>query len=210
MTMNNLLLGTAVTLSGIALAISGFTAYQVSSLRQGFEAAQISAEREPILADTPSNSQTSNREEENLRGSETNATPDGQIPEGNSGIRSGEYVQPAYGGRAEVELLSVKRIQDPDSQTSDVVSVQFRFRRLSGRAELGDNIWLRNARARNPETSEEYKPLQQRYTDRIQLRALSVGASADAYVWFNVREGVNSLDISIPETATFQNVPISS
>jgi hypothetical protein len=57
-----------------------------------------------------------------------------------------------------VELLSVKRIQDPELKTRDVVNVQLRIRRMKPeRATGSDTITIGSTTARNPDTSETYK-----------------------------------------------------
>ncbi|MEP0871706.1 hypothetical protein NDA01_17985 [Trichocoleus desertorum AS-A10] len=44
----------------------------------------------------------------------------------------------------------------------------------------------------------------------ISLFQLRLSASADAYVWLRIPEGVNAIDIFIPETAAFKDVPIAN
>ncbi len=65
--------------------------------------------------------------------------------------------------------------------------------------------------ARNPETSETYKAVSfDRSTGGVSLFLMRAGSSADAYVWLRVPEGVNTIDIFIPDTAAFKNIPISN
>jgi hypothetical protein len=35
-------------------------------------------------------------------------------------------------------------------------------------------------------------------------------ASTDAYIWLRVPDGINNLDIFVPDTVAFKNVPISN
>jgi len=56
-------------------------------------------------------------------------------------------------------LLSVKRIQDPELKTRDVVNVQFRIRRLADQVGGQNIISPGQTTARNPDTSETYKPV---------------------------------------------------
>ncbi|MBD1837257.1 hypothetical protein [Coleofasciculus sp. FACHB-501] len=127
-------------------------------------------------------------------------------------IQPGQFVQPALGTKGQVELLSVKRIQDPESRNRDVVNVQMRVRRLSAdRVVGGDIITVGGTTGRNPETSETYKAVDliNRSTGTVSLFQLRPQASADAYVWLRVPENVNSIDLYVPEVQAFKNVPIS-
>jgi hypothetical protein len=68
-------------------------------------------------------------------------------PSTSKAIQPGHFVQNALGNKAQVELLSVKRIQDPELKTRDVVNVQLRIRRMEPeRATGSDTIyhWLDN------------------------------------------------------------------
>lgn len=129
------------------------------------------------------------------------------------GILPGQYVQNALGTKAGVELLSLKRIKDPELGTRDVVNVQMRIRRITPENPNGmDMITVGSTTARNPDTSETYKPVDliKRSTGTVSLIQMRPRSSVDAYVWLRVPEGVNTLDIFIPETAAFKNVPISN
>lgn len=135
-----------------------------------------------------------------------------QVPSSNTPIQPGQYLQPAFGTKAKVELLSVKRIQDPELRTRDVVNVQMRVRRIEPEKVYGgDVINIGATTARNPETSETYKVASfDRSTGSVSLFLMRAGSSADAYVWLRVPEGVNTIDIYVPDTQAFKNVPISN
>jgi hypothetical protein len=141
-----------------------------------------------------------------------NASPN---PANATDIQLGQFVQPALRNNAEVELLTVKRIQNPDiASRRDVVNVQFRVRR-TGDPGGGDGMYAFDTTARNPDTSEVYKAYgaadgNQRSTGNISMYKVSKGASVDAYVWLEVPEGVNILDIYIPKTQVLKNVPIAN
>jgi hypothetical protein len=198
----------AVVLSTMALLVGGFSAYQVFTLQEkindlsnkiGETANQASTttpqtQIPPVESSSPS-----------INDSEVN---------NNSEIQSGQYVQKALGTKAEVELLNVKRIKDPETGTSDVVNVQMRVRRLATDNVNGatDIIFVGQTTARNPDTNETYKVVDaiKRSTGSIILYNMRPRASVDAYVWLRVPEGTNSLDIFIPQTAAFQNIPISN
>lgn len=138
-------------------------------------------------------------------------TTTAQAPSSNIAVQPGQFVQPAFGTKGQVELLSVKRIQDPEIGIQNVVNVQMRIRRVEPDRVYGsDAISIGGTTARNPDTSETYKAVSyDRSTGSVSLFLMRPGASADAYVWLRVPEGVNTLDIFVPDTAAFKNVPIS-
>lgn len=128
-------------------------------------------------------------------------------------IQPSQFVQNALGTKAQVELLSLKRIKDPEAGTRDVVNVQIRIRRITTENPSGlDMINIGTTTARNPDTSETYKAIDsiKRSTGVVGLFSMRPRSSVDGYVWLRVPEGVNSIDIYIPETAAFKNVPISN
>lgn len=66
--------------------------------------------------------------------------------------------------------------------------------------------------ARNPQTSETYAAVNGQSTGSVSLFSMRLDnqTSADAYVWLQVPEGVNTINIYVPSTQAFQNVPISN
>jgi hypothetical protein len=109
-------------------------------------------------------------------------------------------------------LLSLKRIKDPGTGNRDVVNLRMRVRRVATDGVVGsDIISIGSTTARNPDTSETYKAVSlDRSTGTVSLFQVRANSSADAYVWLRVPEGVNNLDIFVPDTAAFQSVPISN
>lgn len=156
----------------------------------------------------------------------TNSTPNNSANDGSSTLgkapaatpnvivefQPGTFKQLAYGTKAEVELLSVKRIEDPQTGNRDVVNVQMRIRRLADKVGATDIIGIGQTTARNPVTSETYRAInpRQHSTGTVSLFDIRSGASADAYVWLKVPPGVNNLDIFIPETGAIKSVPVSN
>lgn len=139
--------------------------------------------------------------------------PSAQAPSENIGIQPGQYVQPALGTKGQVELLSVKRIEDPETKARNVVNVQMRIRRIEAdRVSGSDIISVGSTTARNPETSETYQAVNviERSTSAVSLFLMRPGSSADAYLWLRVPEGVNTMNIYVPDTQAFKNVPISN
>lgn len=127
-------------------------------------------------------------------------------------IQPGDFVQKAFGTKAEVELISVNRIQDPKTGNRDVVNVQMRVRRLAENVVGGDIINVGNSTARNPLTTETFAAVDvvERSTGSVSLYQIRPAASADAYVWLRVPESVGVLDIYVPETAAFKSVPVAN
>lgn len=203
--MSTFLSGVAVFLSTVALICGGYAAYEVFTLRQTLNTVNTSTQGNTVTAPIPAVKSIP---------PEPTTSPDKTTPTpaASSALQPGEFVQPAFGNKAEVELLSAKRIKDPETGNLDVVNVQMRIRRqATDGVGGGDIISVANTTARNPETSETYKGISgNRSTGSVSLAQLRPKASADAYIWIRVPNGVNKLDIFVPDTAAFKNVPISS
>ncbi|MEC4818440.1 MAG: hypothetical protein SAK29_35000 [Scytonema sp. PMC 1069.18] len=214
--MSTFLSSVAVLLSTLALMCSGYAAYQVFTLQQKTIADTANSN---ILA---TNSTTPVQKVETVPPStastaspEASAPPSptaSETPKATVAMKPGEFVQPAFGDKAQVELLSVKRIKDPVSANRDVVNVQMRVRRLvEDEIDPNQSIEVFQTSARNPDTSETYKGVDfKRSTGSVVLSNLRPKASADAYVWLRVPNGVDSLDIFVPDTAAFNDVPIAN
>lgn len=201
--MSTFLSGTAVFLSTVALVCGGYAAYEVFTLRQTLNN-NVSIRTENNTATTPISSDKSIPPQ-------PKSSPEATTPAATT-LQPGQFVQPAFGNKAEVELLSVKRIKDPETGNRDVVNVQMRIRRrATDGVGGGDIISVSSTTARNPDTSETYKGVAvNRSTGSVALPQLRPNASADAYVWIRVPNGVTTLDIFVPDAAAFQNVPIAS
>ncbi|WP_449418639.1 hypothetical protein [Phormidium nigroviride] len=127
------------------------------------------------------------------------------------GIKLDKFTSNAYGNKAKIELLSVKRIQDPETDKRDVVNVQMRIRRLTDDRAFKESISIGDTTARDRQTTQVYKSLDpEQSTGQVLLGELKPGASADAYVWLRVPEEVSAIDIYVPQTQAFQNVPIAN
>ncbi|MBW4476172.1 MAG: hypothetical protein KME54_04685 [Tolypothrix brevis GSE-NOS-MK-07-07A] len=203
--MNTFLSGVAVLLSTLALMCSGYTAYQVFTLQQTLNSSKIPTNITPILIpSSPPTPETPTTAPSPVTTPPTTATTSTFTP--------GQFVQPAFGNKAKVELLSLKRIKDPGTGNRDVVNLRVRVRRVAA-DEVADSdiISIGSTTSRNPDTSETYKAVAlERSTGSVSLFQLRANSSADAYVWLRVPEAVNNLDIFVPDTAAFQNVPISN
>ncbi|GAB1543634.1 hypothetical protein NUACC21_63100 [Scytonema sp. NUACC21] len=218
--MSTFLSSVAVLLSTLALLCSGYAAYQVFTLQQTTDVANLKNSDTTATKQTTSTQVTETVTPSNTASApspETTPSPSPTTPaEAKAApsvtIQPGQFVQPAFGNKAQVELLSVKRIKDPETGNRDVVNVQMRIRRLAtDNVNPDEFIGISDTTARNPDTSETYKGVNiKRSTGSVSLSSLRPKASADAYVWLRIPEGVNSLDIFVPDTGAFNNVPIAS
>lgn len=212
--MSTFLSSVAVLLSTLALLCSGYTAYQVFTLQQTLNVANPGNSSATTSAQKTSSVETSNASP-NITPSPletTSPTTTKSTAASGAAIQPGQFVQPAFGNKGQVELLSVKRIKDPQSGNRDVVNVQMRIRRLAADGvNPAESVGISNTTARNPDTSETYKGVNSdRSTGNVSLSSLRPKASADAYVWLRIPEGVNSLEVFVPDTAAFKNVPVSN
>ncbi|BAY97624.1 hypothetical protein NIES37_15680 [Tolypothrix tenuis PCC 7101] len=207
--MSTFLSGVAVFLSTVALLCGGYAAYEVFTLRQTLNTTSTSTQTN--TASPISTKQSVPPEPETTASPSPETTPSPAATSANA-IQPGQFVQPAFGNKAEVEILSAKRIKDPETANRDVINLQMRIRRQATDGVGGsDIISIANTTARNPDTSETYKGVSaNRSTGTVSLAQLRPKASADAYVWIRVPDGVKNVDLFVPDTAAFKNVPISN
>ncbi|MEL7419067.1 MAG: hypothetical protein AAGK10_10925, partial [Cyanobacteria bacterium J06555_3] len=66
----------------------------------------------------------------------------------------------------------------------------------------------KDAKTRNSGTFEEYQTIDDKYTNNTSFRTLPRNAWANAYFWSQVPENVEVVDIIIPFTEIFENIPI--
>lgn len=102
-----------------------------------------------------------------------------------------------------------------NSGECEYVNVKMRVRVLRERSG-GGAAYFRTAEtiARNPgeitEPYTTYEAVSEDYATRpIFMPLIREGASVDAQVFLRVPESVNTIDIYMPETKVFKNVPIS-
>lgn len=129
----------------------------------------------------------------------------------NNGFKPGEFAQLAYGSQARVELISVQRVPDPKSGEPDIVSVQMRISRLEEKIVETNVIKLSETTASNSVSEQTYKPANslENVPLPVALKDIPQNSSIDTYVWLKVPKGVYAIDIFVPETGTFKNVPIA-
>lgn len=213
----------ALLLSSLALLATGLTLFQVSQLRR-----ELSQVRDSLnsLSVANSNAQTQAPLNAQTNGG-TSAiysadVPDysvlptvaplpntTQAPVNNAAIARGKFVQSAFKNKGQIELLKVNRVKGQP----DVVNVQVRVRLLRPQAAVdSDAIYMGGATARNPETSETYQAVNGESTGSVSLYSMRLEnqSSADAYVWLQIPREVSNVDIYLPNTQAFANVPITN
>jgi hypothetical protein len=132
---------------------------------------------------------------------------------GNPMIQPNGLIRKALDNKAQVQLISAQRLNNPELPIRNIVNVKMRVWRLGAKQpNFQDVITVSATTARNPETSETYRAFDflNRATNPVFLFYLRPRTFTDAYVWLQVPEGVKALDIFVPETGTFRNVPISN
>jgi hypothetical protein len=200
--MSNFFSGIAVFASLLALVGSGYSVIQLFSLQQKLDTT-ISQLNNTIKTNPPTT---------NPPPSVNNPSPS-DSSNTSSQIQPGQFVRNAFGNLAQIELLKVNRV--PEQPTK--VNVQIRVRLKPGAENEGGLIlksfYLSEVTARNPANGETYNAdLDKATSGGVNLKVIAINeqASADAYVWLNVPQNVNSIDIYIPNTEAFTNVPISN
>ncbi|MBD3883386.1 hypothetical protein IFO70_16585 [Phormidium tenue FACHB-886] len=211
-------------MSTIALLVSGFALYQTFSTRQmtiapapavvnGSVQAPNSVGAANESTKPPLDTASSPIAVSPATAAPATAAPATATP-ATAGIQPKQFVQPAFGSIGEVELLSVKRIQDPETGKRDVVNVQFRLRRVTNEDAkvLNDILSAGETVARNPETSETYQAVDplKRGTSPILIDSIQPNSSVDGYVWMRIPENVTTVDLLLEQTQAFKNVPIAN
>ncbi len=223
---NKTLAAIALLLSSLALLGTGLTLFQVSQLRQELSQVRdsinsLSAANSNAQTQAPLTAQTNDGTSATYSAVPLNTVPPTtvsptapnptitQAPVSNAGIQPGQFVQPAFKTKGQVELLQVNRVKSQP----DVVNVQVRVRLLRPQEAVGsDAMYIGGATARNPETSETYQAVDDKSTGTVSLYSMKIAnqSSADAYVWLQIPKEVSNVDIYIPNTQAFQNVPIAN
>lgn len=190
----------------LVLAYQLFSRQTVNNNSQSLSPATTAPNTAPVPSST---SQAPNPASTQAQATAPVSNSNAQTAVASSGVQPNQFMQPALNNKAQVELLKVNRI--PGQR--DVVNVQVRIRAIRPEKAVGsDAIYMGGATARNPETSETYESVSSKSTGSVSLftMRLEKQSSADAYVWLRVPEGVNTIDIYLPNTQAFKNVSIAS
>ncbi|XGV98211.1 MAG: hypothetical protein ACAF41_04605 [Leptolyngbya sp. BL-A-14] len=201
----------AFLLSLLSLGISGFLAYRFLDLQQAFSVVNGAINRTPALRSSPNNPSVPNSP------SNQAIDPSQPVPQSSTSLnQAGQLAQPAIDNKAQVEIIAVNRIQNPNTKLRDFVNIQFRVRRVAPKTETISYeqgvIYPGSTTARNPTTGETYQAVDRinRATSNISVSDLNQNAAADAYVWMQIPESTTAIDILIPKTQAFKDVTIAN
>lgn len=201
----------AFLLSLLSLGISGFLAYRFLDLQQAFSVVNGAINRTPPLRSSPNDPSGPNSP------SNQATNPSQQAPQSSTAFnQAGPLAQPAIDNKAQVEIIAVNRIQNPNTKLRDFVNIQFRVRRVAPKNETISYeqgvIYPGSTTARNPTTGETYQAVDRinRATSNVSVSDLNQNAGADAYVWMQIPESTTAIDILIPKTQAFKSVTIAN
>ena len=193
--------GLALLLSIVSFFFSSIAVIQAVRTHRDTEAILQVAKSPPAKAAVPAanaGSQTSKN---------TLALP-GNLPPIAQRIQPGRFVEPAYSGAGQIELLSADR----GSGASDlnIVSLKMRVQRVREQVRGVGDINLAQIVALNTRTNERYPTIDFRtpYGNALSLYSLPLGSSVDVTVMLRVPQGLDRVDLQIPETIPFRGVPI--
>ncbi len=127
-------------------------------------------------------------------------------PNRSTRIEPGQFVNAAYRGGGKVEIVSVYRGADVDT-----VNVRLKLQRVSDRIDGNGDINLFAVKAINTRTNLTY-PVRTARTpgnEPISLYQLRPGQSTQATITLNVPSDLQRIDLTVPETDVFRNVPIT-
>jgi hypothetical protein len=127
-----------------------------------------------------------------------------------SRVEPGRFVQPAYGGAGEVELISVRRADG--SGSSNIVNVEMRIHRLRDRVPGVGDINLAEVKGINSRTNIRYPTLDSRspFGKAFSLYDLRPDQSVNVSVRLQVPEDLGRIDLDVPQTNPFRGVPVST
>ncbi|KAM3099577.1 hypothetical protein ACKFKG_03025 [Phormidesmis sp. 146-35] len=127
-----------------------------------------------------------------------------------SRVEPGRFVQSAYGGAGEVELLSVRRADG--SGDSNIVNVEMRIHRLRDRVPGVGDIDLAEVKGINSRTNERYPTLDSRspFGKTFSLYDLRPDQAVNVSVRLRVPESLDRIDLDVPQTNPFRGVPVAT
>lgn len=218
--MSNFLSGTAILLSAISLAFSGFTTYQLFEQQQkiGSFESTINSLESKLEATANLSQQSQSDSVDNLTpeinvnspSKTTTTTPiASQTSDSIIEFQPGELVKPIGKGKGELELVSIKRVPNPDTNKRDLVLVKMNVRCF----DYTQSVWsigLYNfsVTVSNPETYDKYNFIGG--TGTINMSQIAKGTTAGAFVKIQIPENINLVDIFIQDVEAFKNVSIPS
>ncbi|MBW4469883.1 MAG: hypothetical protein KME45_05705 [Stenomitos rutilans HA7619-LM2] len=206
----------AFLLSLLSLGISGFLAYRFLDVQQAVSVVTDALNQNAAQKPNAETSQTTNQPSTNPTASQTTESPQPSAQAPTNSFSQPGTTQPAIDNKAQVEIIAVNRIQNPNTKLRDFVNIQFRVRRVAPKTDaIGYEqgvIYPGSTTARNPTTGEPYQAVDRinRATSNISVSDLNQNATADAYVWMQIPESTKGIDILIPKTQAFKNVTIAN
>lgn len=205
---NRLLPKLAIALSTLAIIFSSLALARVFTLQRQVESLEDTIQR---LTTVPSPTVTNppRTTDSNIPAPPPAVAPySTATPAPTATLEPGQFVQSALNNQGQVELIRVNRIPSQ----FDVVNVQMRIRTLKPNIPMSENIDLNETTARNPQSNETYRVISGESTGIVSLGAMQSAnqTTVEAYVWLQVPMQVNVIDIYVPNTEPFENVPIAS
>ena len=117
-------------------------------------------------------------------------------------------VKPIGNGKGELEFVSIKRIQNPDTNKRDLVLVKMNVRCFDYTGGWSIGLYNFSVTANNPETYDEYDFIDG--TGTINMNKIAKGTTAGAFMKIQIPENVKLVDIFIEDVEAFKNVSIPS
>lgn len=191
--------GLALLLSIVSFFFSSVAVVQGVKARREVQAMQQAINPQPTASPTNSTGQITR----------SFALP-GNLPPIAQRVDPNRFVEPAYGGAGQVQLLSADRANG--TSNPNVVNLKMRVQRLSEQVQgLGD-INLAQTVAINSRTNMRYPALDFRTPNgnALSLYSLRPGESVDVMVMLRVPPNLNRIDLQVPETVAFRGVPIAA
>ncbi|MBE9189150.1 hypothetical protein IQ230_01965 [Gloeocapsopsis crepidinum LEGE 06123] len=199
----------AIAFSTLAIIFSSLTLARVFTLQREVESLEDSIRRLTTLPSPVPSTNLPNTTDSNIPSPPPVVVPySTTAPLPTRTLPPGQFVQSALNNQGQVELLQVNR----SPHQANVVNVQIRIRALKLNIPMSEYIDLSNTTARNPTTNETYKAISGESTGVVSLGAMQSANQpvVDAYVWLQVPTQIEVIDIYIPNTKPFENVPIAS
>lgn len=206
--LNDVASGLALLLSTIAFFFSAYAVIQSVAARRAIESGTPSSAVPRSVTQSNQQAAGGGGVVRNANGVSRPAFPF-LSPSRFERVTPGQFVQPLSNGAGEVELLSATRVNN--SPTSNMVNIQMRIRRLSEQLNTVGEIDLAQTIALNSRTNERYPVLRQRTPgeDAISLYSLRPNQAINASITVRVPIDLARIDLEIPNTRVFRNVPIA-
>ncbi len=191
--------GLALLLSTVAFFFSSIALVQTVRTQRDV-AATLQAANRPTTTPVANAGQTNKQ----------SVAPPSNLPAIAQRVEPGRFIQPVYNGDGRIELLSADRVNG--ASDSNVVNLKMRVQRMREQVSGVGDINLAKIVAINSRTNMRYRAIDFRtpFGNSLSLYSLRPGETADVMVMLRVPEGLNRVDLQIPETVLFRGVPIAT